>query len=798
MTALAILSEPSAIETLPAVAEKISMAWRAYEAGDVAAAYALGEATLSQAKAASDYAARVKLGEDMRSEARRMVGLALEIATKAEIGLANEYERAEAAGLVSGRGRPKKGDRENLLKLENFGLTKERLHHIRKIREVETEFPGYIKRTITAQVESGFEPTRKNLRNAIGTDSAGKAARGDNFYQTPRVAVLSLLALESFTDTVLDPACGLSAITDVVEEKGYSVILSDLIDRGAVSAGGVAQSVGDFLESRPAESGKSPDIITNPPYGECLNAFVAHALRVWRPRKLALLLNLNFQCGFADDDRNFVMDENPPARVYVFKRRLPMMHREGYEGPKTTSRMNTAWFVWELQEDGTYGSADGAMLTRRIDWADYADDDCLEPGEGGHSSGIVFDEFARETPRRTLDERLAVRRDEALAWVLQQGHFDRGQLRRAIGIRDGDAEALISEFLSAGHVSGPDGEGRYSAAAAGQGTGFSSGPASALAREFFGDAAMDARDRELYRHAVSILHEGGDFSVAVLQERLGLGWGVALRLFDKIEEDHAPPAPMREKGRSAWEAEKKASADRKAKYRASFPAGVSDADLLAVARWNLEGYHARVMAGDVHGMVNCGDHIAAICEHLFGLAVDFDLFGKGGPPKGNGRFSCLAAARDWLMDKLAAPAGAVPMFGQPGRFLIELVGRRVDFRYGGLFGTCGGDACVVDLKKPFFSETGFRAFSVCPHDWIIHAGGLDVRAYMERACTEQLLHALGKKGKVKLHDGPFGVQMFQGDQRFPRSNDSILESRAKDAAWQPGGFLHAATQGGDA
>lgn len=463
MTALAILPDPSAIESLPAVAEKIGLAWRAFEAGDVKTAFALGEATLDQAKAAANFAARMKLSDDMRSEARTMVGLALEIATRAEIGIADEYERAKEAGVVAARGRPKKGDGYNLLRLENFGLSKERLHHIRKIRDAESEHPGYIKRTIAAQVDNGFEPSRASLRAGIGLGSAGKDARGVNFYQTPRVAVLSLLAHESFTETIWEPACGFCAISGVFEEKGYSVILSDLVDRGAISAAGVVQTAGDFLHSRPAAEGEGPDIVTNPPYGESLNAFVTHALRVHKPRKLALLLNLNFQCGFADEDRNFVMDLNPPSRVYAFKRRLPMMHREGYEGEKASSRMNTGWFVWERNEDGSYGRSDGWMLTRRIDWSDYADDDCLEPGEGGQACDIGFDEFARETPRRTLDERLERRRDEAREWVLQKDSFDRGELRRAVGIRDGDAEALIAEFLAAELVRGPDEGGRYTA-----------------------------------------------------------------------------------------------------------------------------------------------------------------------------------------------------------------------------------------------------------------------------------------------------------------------------------------------
>ncbi len=460
MTALAITPEPSSVETLPALAEKIALARQLLEAGNAKAAFAVSDATYDQARAASSFAARMKLNDDLRAEAKAMVGLALEISTHAEIGIANEYERAKEAGVVSARGRPKKGDGDNLLKLENFGLSKERLHHIRTMREAETKEPGFIKRVIAARVADGFEPSRANLRAAVGTASASKDERGDNFYQTPRVATQSLLAFESFSETIWEPCCGHGAISAVLEENGYSVILSDLRDRGAKTADGTAQSVGDFLHSRPETAGEGPDIVSNFPYGEDLNALVAHALRVHKPRKLALLLNLNFQCGFADDDRNFVMDENPPTRVYVFKRRLPMMHREGWEGKKASSRMNTAWFIWERGEDDSY-SGDGWMRTRRIDWADYGDADSLEPGEGGHSSGIVFDEFSRETPRRTLEERLDGRRDEARAWATARESFTRGELRRAIGVRDGDAEALIGEFLAAGLVQGPDEDGRY-------------------------------------------------------------------------------------------------------------------------------------------------------------------------------------------------------------------------------------------------------------------------------------------------------------------------------------------------
>lgn len=227
---------------------------------------------------------------------------------------------------------------------------------------------------------NGTQPGKENLRAAVGTDSASAAERGNNLYETPAEAMHTLLALETFSPTVKEPACGRGAISKLLEAAGYEVELSDLVDYGTVTQHGELQRIEDFLHSAPAtlasqpaaDGGGSflvgPDIATNPPYGTVLNAFVAHALRVHRPRKMALLLNLNFLCGFDDPDRNYAMDENKPARVHIFTRRLPMMHRDGWDGNEATSRMNTAWFVWEMNDDGDYA---GPAVVNRVDWKDY-------------------------------------------------------------------------------------------------------------------------------------------------------------------------------------------------------------------------------------------------------------------------------------------------------------------------------------------------------------------------------------------------------------------------------------------
>lgn len=63
---------------------------------------------------------------------------------------------------------------------------------------------------------------------------------------------------------------------------------------------------------------------------------------------------------------------NGRQRVNVFTRRLPMMHRDGWDGKKSTSQMNTAWFVWE-RSGGPNAKQPypGPTIVNRVDWKDY-------------------------------------------------------------------------------------------------------------------------------------------------------------------------------------------------------------------------------------------------------------------------------------------------------------------------------------------------------------------------------------------------------------------------------------------
>ena len=102
----------------------------------------------------------------------------------------------------------------------------------------------------------------------------------------------------------------------------------------------------DFLNQERAPEGVEA-IVTNCPY-KIANKFARHAIRLV-PR-VAMLMRLAF---IESAGRSDILDGGQLARVLVFRERLPMMHRDGWEGPKIDdSGIAMAWFVWERAHRG--------------------------------------------------------------------------------------------------------------------------------------------------------------------------------------------------------------------------------------------------------------------------------------------------------------------------------------------------------------------------------------------------------------------------------------------------------------
>jgi hypothetical protein len=127
----------------------------------------------------------------------------------------------------------------------------------------------------------------------------------------------------------------------VLRQAGHRVHATDLVDHGCPAS----ESGIDFLLEQRAPGGIEA-IVTNPPY-KLADQFVAHALRLV-PR-VVMLLRLAF---LESERRSSILDAGNLARVYVFKNRLPMMHRHGWAGPRATSSIPFAWFCWDRNHVG--------------------------------------------------------------------------------------------------------------------------------------------------------------------------------------------------------------------------------------------------------------------------------------------------------------------------------------------------------------------------------------------------------------------------------------------------------------
>ena len=149
-----------------------------------------------------------------------------------------------------------------------------------------------------------------NSLRLLGSTGLTKADREENdFYATEPKAVELLLAEETFANNILEPCCGQKHITNILEQAGYTVKSSDLIDRG------VGADIQDFFEITEWDG----DIISNPPYGKALD-FVEHSLEIVKEgSKVAMFLKILFLEG---KKRKEFFEKHPPKVIYVASGRL--------------------------------------------------------------------------------------------------------------------------------------------------------------------------------------------------------------------------------------------------------------------------------------------------------------------------------------------------------------------------------------------------------------------------------------------------------------------------------------------
>jgi hypothetical protein len=170
------------------------------------------------------------------------------------------------------------------------------------------------------------------------------ALRGDDLYQTPAVGVWSLLRNVPLPRRIWEPACGPGAIARILRQAGHEVFASDLVDYGW---DGQDAHGWDFLMEGFSPPAPVDAIVTNPPFKNA-EEFVARALE--RAPKVVMLLRLAF---LESERRTDILESGSLASVHVYAKRLPMMHRDGWDGKKANSGMAFAWFVWDREHNGS-------------------------------------------------------------------------------------------------------------------------------------------------------------------------------------------------------------------------------------------------------------------------------------------------------------------------------------------------------------------------------------------------------------------------------------------------------------
>lgn len=181
----------------------------------------------------------------------------------------------------------------------------------------------------------------KSIFVTLGASNHTEKEREKNDFYATDPHALEIFLKKIKTDgiklhkNIWECACGQGHLSKVLEDKGFNVWSTDLIDRG------YGTNCIDFLKS--VEDEWCGDILTNPPYKQA-KEFVEKALQITRDGCYTIMfLKIQFLEGQA---RRELFKKYPPRYVYVNStRQLCAMNGE-FEKYKATA-ICYCWFLWE-------------------------------------------------------------------------------------------------------------------------------------------------------------------------------------------------------------------------------------------------------------------------------------------------------------------------------------------------------------------------------------------------------------------------------------------------------------------
>ena len=178
-----------------------------------------------------------------------------------------------------------------------------------------------------------------SIFKTLGASSHTEKERQEHdYYATEPKAIELLLKMEKFNHNVWECACGEGHLSKVLEDAGYNVKSTDLMDRGFGETGI------DFLSIDNLEW--NGDIITNPPY-RYAQEFIEKALQIIpEGNKVAMFLKIQFLEG---KRRKKLFLSQPPKTVYVSSSRLLCAKNAEFEKMIAGggSAVAYAWYIWE-------------------------------------------------------------------------------------------------------------------------------------------------------------------------------------------------------------------------------------------------------------------------------------------------------------------------------------------------------------------------------------------------------------------------------------------------------------------
>ncbi len=180
----------------------------------------------------------------------------------------------------------------------------------------------------------------------LGASNHTKKERAElDFYATDPIAIDKLLTVEDPCPHIWECACGDGHLSKRLEEKGYHVFSSDIVQRNFT-----LNFKKDFLKF--CFKDIHCDILTNPPY-KYAKEFVLKALELIADgHKVYMFLKLTFLEGKSRYKELF--SQYPPKTIYVFSERVMCAKNGNFEEMKAGggSAVAYAWFVWEKNYKG--------------------------------------------------------------------------------------------------------------------------------------------------------------------------------------------------------------------------------------------------------------------------------------------------------------------------------------------------------------------------------------------------------------------------------------------------------------